>query len=54
MNECHISFINLRRMADNNPNVDLVNINAYIQHLVEFNQFVHKILGGNEILKADV
>ena len=35
-------------MTGNNPNLDLVNINAYIKYLVKFCQFVLKILSGNE------
>ena len=35
-------------MSGNNPNLDLVNINAYINYLVKFCQFVLKILSRNE------
>ena len=38
-------------MTGNNPNLDLVNVNAYIK-LGKFCQFVLKILSGNEILKS--
>ena len=38
-------------MTGNNPNIDLVNINAHTK-LVKFFQFVPKILSGNEILNT--
>ena len=34
----------------NNPNLDLININAYIFNLVKISQFVLKILSGYKIL----
>ena len=34
----------------NNPNLDLININAYIYNLVKISQFVLKILSGYKIL----
>ena len=33
----------------NNPNLDLVNINANMENLDKFHQFVLKRLSGNEI-----
>ena len=36
----------------NNPNLDLVDINAYMQNLVEIHHFVLKMLSGNEILAS--
>ena len=39
----------MRKMTANNPNLDLVNINAYIK-FGEFCQFVLKTLSGNVIL----
>ena len=44
----HNSGTNMQKMAYNNPKLDLVNINAYIQF--GENMSVHKILSGNEIL----
>ena len=45
----HNSVINLRKLTCNNPNLDLVNINAYANFA---HQFVLKILSGNEILTS--
>ena len=45
----HNSITNVRKMMCNNPNLDLVDINAYTK-LVKFYQFVLKILRGNEIV----
>ena len=45
----HNSGINVRKMMCNNPDVNLVNMNAHIK-LVKFNPFVPKILNGNKIL----
>ena len=45
----HNSDTNLRKMTGNNPGVDLLNMNAYI-NLMKIYSFVLKILSGNEIL----
>ena len=45
----HNSVVNLQKLMCNNPNLDLVNINAHAR-LGKFHQFVQKILSGNEIL----
>ena len=47
----HNHAVNLRKLTGNNPNVDLVNVNAYVRLiLVSFHQYVFKILSGNETL----
>ena len=46
----HSSVTYFRKMTGNNPILDLVNINKYIQNLVKFCPFVLKILSGNKIL----
>ena len=46
------SCSNLPKMMCNNPKLDHVNINAYIQNFVKFYQFVVKILSGNENLTS--
>ena len=43
------SLTNARKMICNNPNLDLVNLNAYIT-FGEILSFVLKILSGNKIL----
>ena len=48
----HNSVTNVRKLMPNNPNLDLVNINPYIQNLVKFYIFVLKILSGNEIVES--
>ena len=47
----HNSVIDLRILTRNNPNQDLVNVNAYA-NFVKFHQFVLKLLSGNEILTS--
>ena len=47
----HDSVINLRKLTRNNPNLDLVNINAYAK-FGQIIQFVLKILSENEILTS--
>ena len=46
----HNSITNLRKMLSNNPNLDIVSFNAYIQNLVKLYPSVLKILSGNEII----
>ena len=46
----HISRTSLWKIMCNNPNVDLVNMNAYKIKFVNFCPFVLKILNGSEIL----
>ena len=45
----HNSVVNLQKMTCNNPNLDLVMINAYAK-FYKFHQFFHKILSGNKSL----
>ena len=42
------SVANLRNLTLYNPNLDLINVNVYIQNLVKFCPLVLKILSGNE------
>ena len=42
----HKCVVNLQKWACNNPNLDLVKVNAY----AKFDQFDHKILSENKIL----
>ena len=46
----HNSITNLRKMLSNNPKLDIVSFNAYIQNLVKLYPSVLKILSGNEII----
>ena len=47
----HNSVTNLRKMTGNNPNLDLVKINAHAKFGPIQSSIVHKILSGNKILK---
>ena len=44
----HNSVINLRKLTRNNPNLELVSINAD----AKYGQFIIEILSGNEILTS--
>ena len=46
----HNSSTNVLKIMCNNPDLDLINTNAYIQNLLKICQFVIKILSGYKIL----
>ena len=41
-----------KKILFNHPNLHLVNINAYIQNLIEIHKLIHKILNINKILAS--
>ena len=52
MKQGNNSVTNLRKITSNNPNLDLVNVNAYTKFGQIFVQFFPKILSGNKILTS--